>query len=91
MTNPRVKRTRSTHLVRKQAAKPIVQTKHKTNQIVQSENDLVKHLASREAGPFWILLGILIVTLPDVLKNSWWLGPSIAAAIAGPYYWMFTR
>lgn len=43
--------------------------------------DLVKHLASKGAKPVWILLGITIVTLPDLLKNGWWLAPCITALI----------
>lgn len=43
--------------------------------------DLVKHLVSKGAGPWSILLGIAIVTLPDLLKSSWWLAPCITAAV----------
>ena len=91
MTKPRVKRTSKPVRRVLKAATPAVHAKQEAKPIVQSEKDLVKHLASRDAGPLWILLAILIVTIPEALKNSWWLGPSIAASIAGPYYWMFMR
>lgn len=45
------------------------------------KHDLVKHLAGKGAGPGWILLGIIVVTLGDVLKSLWWLGPCLCAAI----------
>lgn len=49
------------------------------------KHDLVKHLASKGARPGWILLGIIVVTLGDVLKSLWWVGPCIVAAIARSY------
>ncbi len=50
--------------------------------VASPKQDLVKHLrTARGARSLWILLGITIVTLPDLVKSSWWLAPCITAAV----------
>lgn len=53
-----------------------------TNKPAEPKPDLVKHLrTARGTRSLWILLGITIVTLPDLVKSGWWLAPCITALV----------